>query len=164
MNTNYKKDARGFTLIELLAVIVVLAIVILMAVQAVIPQLQEAKKNVLAMEANNVIDAANTYLMNNGLSNGKLTLPVNDGAYECVDIEELIKAGQLDMDIEKYEGSVKVQKSGNIYLFTVWLHNKNEKLMVNGKGVEDNSNKNISGSDVEDYTNSFGKCTKATTT
>ena len=55
-----KKNVSGFTLIELLAVIVVLAIVILMASMAIIPRMNEARKQVFAMEANEAINAASS--------------------------------------------------------------------------------------------------------
>ena len=45
------KNERGFTLIELLAVIVVLAIVLLMGAMAVIPRMNDARKQVFAIEA-----------------------------------------------------------------------------------------------------------------
>ena len=57
------KDLRGFTLIELLAVIVVLAIIMLIAVNAVLPQMEKARRSSFAIEANGAIQAAHLVLL-----------------------------------------------------------------------------------------------------
>ena len=62
-----KKNASGFTLIELLAVIVVLAIVILMASMAIIPRMNEARKQVFSMESNEAINAASSYWLDGAI-------------------------------------------------------------------------------------------------
>ena len=54
------KNKKGFTLVELLAVIVILAVIILIAVNAVLPQMNRARKNSFADEAMNYLKAAET--------------------------------------------------------------------------------------------------------
>ena len=71
---------RGFTLVELLAVIVVLAIVMLIALQAVLPAMDSARRQTFAIEANGAIDAANTYFMSSMWVSdaGSVSLPIGN--------------------------------------------------------------------------------------
>lgn len=151
-----KKNASGFTLIELLAVIVVLAIVILMASMAIIPRMNEARKQVFAMEANEAINAASSYFMNGEVTGTGASFPVTEGGAKCVSIADLVANG--DFKGKDYEGAVRVEKHGNSYLYTISMTNK--KLQVNQKGVEgtktNDSNDNrksvdITAANVEDY-------------
>ncbi len=151
------KNERGFTLIELLAVIVVLAIVLLMGAMAVIPRMTEARKQVFAIEANTVIQAASTYFMNNALnpSADKPTLPVGSET-KCVTVATLIDSGDFDADKDKYSGIVKVTKktNSNVYLYTVNLTNKT--LMVVEAGLNDakSDNRDVTADNVVDYNSS----------
>lgn len=145
------KNTRGFTLVELLAVIVVLAIVMLAAVQAVIPRMNEARRQVFAIEANGIIDSAQTYFMNNSLmGNNTNSLPVAEGAIKCVTVATLIDNGYSDLS-KSYSGRVAVKKSGNLYIYVASL--QNGQLMVMNRGVEDTMkyNKDITSADVTDY-------------
>ncbi|MEG1892380.1 MAG: type II secretion system protein, partial [Bacilli bacterium] len=56
-------NVRGFTLIELLAVIVVLAVIMLIAVNAVIPQMNNARRQAFAIEANGLVDSAQAFVV-----------------------------------------------------------------------------------------------------
>lgn len=148
------KNERGFTLIELLAVIVVLAIVLLMGAMAVIPRMNDARKQVFAIEANTAIQAASTALMNNALnpSANKPTYPVGENVV-CITVGDLISNGDFDADAAKYFGRVLIKKqpgNSNVYLYVISM--TNGTLMVNGKGVESGNNKDITASDVEDFT------------
>lgn len=148
-NTN---NMRGFTLVELLAVIVVLAIVMLIAVQAILPQMENARKSVFALEANGAIDAAQTYFMNNSLSSGQNGFPVADGGTSCISIDDLIDKGYSDLEKGTYSGKVIVTKKANstLYLYTVYIQ-KNQTLVVAGKGNDAGYNADVVGSDVVDY-------------
>ena len=53
------KNKKGFTLVELLAVLVVLAIIILIAVNIINSRVKEAKKNAVEANANNYVKAVN---------------------------------------------------------------------------------------------------------
>ncbi len=147
------KNERGFTLIELLAVIVVLAIVLLMGAMAVIPRMNDARKQVFALEANTAIQAASTYLMNNALnpSASKQTYPVGDNVV-CIPVSTLISNGDFDADADKYSGRILVKKKANTengYLYIISM--TNGTIMVDEKGIEGGNNKDIVAANVEDY-------------
>ena len=156
---------RGFTLIELLAVIVVLAIIILIAVNAVLPQMDRARRNALAIEANSAIQAAQSYFTAGNLMGGD-TLPVGDTP-KCISISDLIKAGFYDADIETYEGSVQVTRSGNLFLYEVWIHNGEYQIIEAGVDKKTNTNKDVALDDVENYSGSwntlYNSCNKSST-
>lgn len=157
MNDN-TKNLRGFTLVELLAVIVVLAIVMLIAVQAVLPQMERARRQSFAIEANGAIDAAQTYFMSSSLTNGT-GFPSSNGNIACVTIEQLYDGGYTELDKTGYSGKVVVQKRNNIYIYYVFLE-KDKTWMVNGAGTDiaefngqynGQVNKDITENDVVDY-------------
>lgn len=156
MNENIK-NVRGFTLVELLAVIVVLAIVMLIAVNAVLPQMEKARRQSLAIEANAVIDSAQLYFMSSGLT-GTTGFPANDGGTNCVEIDYLINNGFSELDVDDYDGKVVVQKKGEIYLYYVFL-NKQNTWMIRGAGTDidfggtysGSKNESITENDVDDY-------------
>lgn len=126
-----KKNASGFTLIELLAVIVVLAIVILMASMAIIPRMNEARKQVFAMEANEAINAASSYFMNGEVTGTGASFPVSDGGCKDVTIETLISNGDFKGKKE-YTGRITVTKVGNGYVYAISM--TNGKLAVENAG------------------------------
>ena len=109
---------RGFTLIELLAVIVVLAIIILIAVNAVLPQMDKARRNALAIEANSAIQAAQSYYTSGQLMGGD-SLPTQDGSWKCIEIDKLIDNGFYDADKDNYDGLVYVKKGKTNFLFLI---------------------------------------------
>ncbi len=128
-----EKDVRGFTLVELLAVIVVLAIVMLLAVQAVFPQMIKARKNAFAIEANAAIDAATSYYMT-----ASLTENLSIGTGLCIDIQYLIDQNQFDADRTKYKGWVMIESNNSGgYVYTVTM--TNGQYYVKGAGVKETS-------------------------
>ena len=162
MNEN-TKNLRGFTLVELLAVIVVLAIVMLIAVQAVLPQMEKARRQSFAIEA------AQAYFMSSSLT-GKSDFPANEGGTSCVEISTLYTGGYTELD-QGYSGKVVVQKRGNIFLYYVFLE-KDNTWMINGAGTDQATNdstfagyngtfnEDIDEEDVYDYKSltDFAKC------
>ena len=149
---NKKFDAkRGFTLVELLAVIVVLAIVMLIALQAVLPAMDSARRQTFAIEANGAIDAANTYFMSSMWvpDAGGVTLPIGDEEV-CIGIKKLYDLGYTELNPDHYSGKVVVKKKGNNYLYTVYIQ-KDNKMMVNGEGNDGNYNVDITENNVFDY-------------
>lgn len=155
---------RGFTLIELLAVIVVLAIIILIAVNAVLPQMDRARRNALAIEANSAIQSAQSYFTAGNLMGGD-TLPVGEGSWKCISIEDLIKAGFYDADVDTYKGSVQVTRSGGLFLYKVWIHNDEYQIVGAGVDTTTNTNKDVALDDVKNYEGNwkdlYNNCDKA---
>lgn len=116
MNKLNLKNKKGFTLVELLAVIVVLAIIILIAMPSVLSSMEKARKNSFAVEANEVIRAAQTAyadaVMNGKASGNNICIPYN-----------YLKNGFLEKHDDNYNGSVLItinptsgQASYKIYL------------------------------------------------
>lgn len=110
------KNKKGFTLVELLAVIVVLAIIILIAMPSVLSSMEKARKNSFAVEANEVIRAAQTAYAD-AVMNGKVS-----GNNICISYNYL-KNGFLEKHDNNYNGSVLItinttsgQASYKIYL------------------------------------------------
>ena len=92
--------------------------------------------------------------MNNALnpSANKPTYPVGENVV-CITVGDLISNGDFDAEATKYSGRVLIKKqpgNSNVYLYVISM--TNGTLMVNGKGVESGNNKDITASDVEDYT------------
>lgn len=165
---------RGFTLIELLAVIVVLAIIILIAVNAVLPQMERARRSSFAIEANVAIDSASGYFMSAGLTGSSNGLPSTSGGTSCVTIEDLILGGYSELDNSEYRGRVVVTKGSNlttqdvpseykndysnVYFYQVWIK-KGDSMVILGEGTTTNggypvANVSIGEGDVEGLTDS----------
>ena len=138
-------DKHGFKLVELLEVIVVLAIVMLVAVQSVLPQMEKARRQTLALDAQTAIEAANTYFMNESLSTGK-GFPSAEGGKNCVSISNLIEKGYFSVK-GSYDGKVVVTKKGNVYLYSIWLHK--DQLMIINAGSNGTENTQIKATDSE---------------
>lgn len=136
------KNVSGFTLIELLAVIVVLAIVILMASMAVIPRMNEARRQVFAMEANEAINAASSHFMNGEVTGSGDSFPVSEGGCKSVTIQTLIDSGDFKGKTG-YEGTITVTKVGNGYVYAISM--TNGKLAVENAGftVENKVKKSV---------------------
>lgn len=138
------KSRNGFTLIELLAVIVVLAIIILMASMAIVPRMTEAKKQVFAVEANDAMNAAASYLLNNSIMGNKPVFPVGD-KIECITIKSMIDSGDYNADADKYKGYILVRKKANSSTYEYRITMTNGSLDVKNKGAKD-----VVASDVEE--------------
>ena len=74
-----KIKKKGFTLLELLAVIVILAVVILIAITAILPRMENARKNVLLDEAEVYLKAAKeAYVFEGGHPSGSTCMNISD--------------------------------------------------------------------------------------
>lgn len=118
---NIRKNKNGFTLVELLAVIVILAVIILIASNSVLSQMDKARKNALAIEGNTLINSAkNAY--QSAILEGKVTT-----GSACFSLEYLYKEGLFSKGKQKdnYTGSVLVapDSSGKIVTYTFWISN-----------------------------------------
>lgn len=113
-------NKKGFTLVELLSVIVILSVIVLIATNAVVPMADSARKQVLAMEANTLVKAAQTLYVQN-----------NSGNSACYSYDELINSGLIEKDDENYMGSISIEvgEDGN-YTYKIWL--SNGQYMING--------------------------------
>ena len=116
-------NKKGFTLIELLAVIVVLAIIMLLAVQAVLPQMEKARKNAFLVEAHAALDAAEAYTVQQALESGAQ----NAGSGFKVKISKLIEDNYYDARGD-YKGCVTVSYSGGKYTYTLSMGNGQYKV------------------------------------
>lgn len=140
---NLRKNKKGFTLVELLAVIVILAVVILIASNSVLSQMDRARKNVLASEGNILIESAkNAYqfgVLEGGIKNGSA----------CFSLEYLYKSGLYSKGKEKdgYTGSVLVKPEGNIVTYTYWI--SNGTFVVSGE-TGTNGNGAVSGTSASE--------------
>jgi len=163
--TSYKlkNNVRGFTLIELLAVIVVLAVVMLIAVQAIMPRMESARKQAFAIEANGLIEAAKSFIVTESLTSSSVVVDATNG--RCVEVEELVTKGYSELDVDKYSGKVMIYKTvtDNLVVYTYSVYLSNGQFMVNGKGIKDNKNYDIAEEHVEDSAVSLTEFGSSTT-
>ena len=144
-------EKKGFTLIELLAVIVVLAIVMVLAVSTVLPYIAKSRKNAFAIEANTVLDAAQSAISLIQVDNISGTSDIDQytpGTYTggktyCFTLQNLIDIGTLNSKKmtasgTKYSGKVVVSVPDNGYKYTynVWFKNANF-FVDNNEGTVD---------------------------
>ena len=121
-------NKKGFTLVELLAVIVVLAVIMLLAVNAVIPQMNKARKNAFVTEAQTFIGGAETYVLNKQMGGAAVT------DIDCVDLDDLMP--EYVEEKEGYSGIVEISglSDGNP-VYTIYV--TNGKYYINGKTSKD---------------------------
>ena len=141
-------NKKGFTLVELLAVIVVLAVIMLLAVNAVIPQMNKARKNAFVTEANAFIDAAGTYYQNAMLT-GESGISAAGG---CVDVSKLI-GEYIEKDGDDYKGHVNIaiDATTNKATYTIWLSNKQYQ-------ISEKTSAELDESVVENYSTDAAGC------
>lgn len=122
-NKNNLYNKRGFTLVELLAVIVVLAVVMLIAINSILPQIDNARKNAFGIEVLGLADSAEQYVLEQQLTNTSFIVPA---AGKCVTLTTLASKGLSDLKTEDYHGYVLVQRTGEgKYKYTVHLAKEN---------------------------------------
>ena len=131
------KNKKGFTLVELLAVIVILAVVILIAVTAVIPRMNNAKKNAFVDEAQAYVKAAQEAAVAYQVDNPGGSAPT------CVKVS--------------YLNGNYIEKKGTAYTGYITLNGSNatinlssSKYTIDGKAAN-----GLKPSDVENYKSSF---------
>ena len=112
-------NKKGFTLVELLAVIVILAVIILIAVNAVLPQMQKARKKSFADEGLSFAKAAENYYVDNQLS-----------GTQCVTVANL-KGQYVTKSDSDYVGKIIVNANddGSITGKTIYLKNSKWKIV-----------------------------------
>ena len=100
---------KGFTLIELLAVVMVLGIIALISIPSISGFLAKSKKDSLFATANNLVDTAKQYYMNNVLENDELTSPISLSVTDSANMKLLDYSGKLPSS-----GYILVDTNGNI--------------------------------------------------
>lgn len=130
------KNQKGFTLVELLAVIVILAVIILIAVNAVLPQMEKARKNAFKDEALNYMKQAATAYVDESEETAydKINVIQSDDETPetlgyCISIADL-NDGYVDKNDSNYAGVVLL-KSDNDANFdkVIYAKNKNYKVV-----------------------------------
>jgi prepilin-type N-terminal cleavage/methylation domain-containing protein len=103
------KNKRGFTLVELLAVIVVLAILMLIATNNVLPMIEKAKKGAFATTANQLLDSAMNMQMYLNLSSAS----ANDNSL-CTTPDNLIANNYVDkITTSSYTGTIYIGREAD---------------------------------------------------
>ncbi len=125
-------NKKGFTLVELLSVIVILSVVVLIATNAVVPMMNDAKKQVLATEANKFMLAAQNLYVKNQAS-----------GTVCYSYSEVIDSGLIEKNDDSYTGSFLIESNGEgKYSYKIWLSN--------GVNLVDGKSPDVSSQDVID--------------
>ena len=163
MLNNNQNNVRGFTLIELLAVIVVLAIVMLIAVNAVLPKVEEARKRSFSVEVNGLIKSAQQYVITDVATNGTVIPTIsslNPTGGKCYTVQQLVASGDSGLNASKYKGKVLVYKKNNQIFYQVSLTNNKYMVLAKGMTVTGTSsnpvpaNVEVTINDVQDYVSS----------
>ena len=137
-------NKKGFTLIELLAVIVVLAILMLVAVQNIFPMIANARANSFISTVENIRDSANNKYMSDMLTT------ISRGE-KCYTVAQLVKQSYVSVDQNNIIGAVCVQEgtSGNSQYKLLIYDKANGYLYstgLNGNATTDASPNYITGS------------------
>ncbi len=129
-----KSLKKGFTLVELLSVIVILAVVVLIATNAVVPMMSSARKQVLATEANLMLGSAKTLYTQDGGTGDK-----------CYSFQDLKDAGLIEKEDEGYNGSFLIESKDGGYSYKIWLSN--------GTNLIEDKAPDVTSDDVTDSSN-----------
>ncbi len=130
------KEVKGFTLVELLAVIIVLAIIMLIAVNSVLPIMNQARQGTFASSANIILEAVETAVIAD---------EINQKKFDCYSVSYLvtnnyikkIKANATD----GFTGYVTVTRtlvSGNTtnYSYGIFLEDHKNSFKLSKATVE----------------------------
>ena len=138
------KNKKGFTLVELLAVIVILAVIILIAVNAVLPQMNRARKNSFADEAMNYLKAAETKYVEGALNT------TTEGSTVTIGVDTDLNGAYVSKTKGSYKGNITLtiattgDNAGNVTNKSINLTDCKKYMIVNGSGT-------IEGTDVQAY-------------
>ena len=102
-------NKKGFTLVELLAVIVILAVIILVAMNAVIPQMENARKSSFETEIQTFAKAAETYFTKAAMTDSSV---LTTGG--CVSVAYL-RENYVNKADSKYLGAACI-KDNKVYI------------------------------------------------
>jgi len=150
------KNNKGFTLVELLAVIVILAVIILIAVNAVIPQMNKARKNSFVDEVAVYAQAAEKAYVSDQINDSD---PVT-----CFTIggsgENELNGNYVKKADSQYKGKVILNADGS--LNTIYLKNKNY-MIIGGTQAKANTKtgESADSNSVKDFSTATGGWTSA---
>ncbi len=111
-----KLNKNGFTLVELLAVIVILALLIVVVANSVLPAMNNSKQSALKTYAQRVIQAAKSNCMSAVMLNGGE--PSSDVNNCGNDSKKLNHKKVMGVDATEYSVAIYVTKSGDTYSVT----------------------------------------------
>lgn len=134
-----KNNKKGFTLVELLAVIVVLAIIMLIAVNSVLPLITDARKGAFESSVKIIFEGAENAFTKDMMLGGTEI----KNKEKCYDISYLVTNGyitKITADNANYVGYVKISEQGGIYDYKI-VNNKDNYEVTNSK--EKNSKDDI---------------------
>lgn len=116
----FKLNKKGFTLVELLAVIVILALLIVITANTILPMMNNSKKNAMVVYANRVLNAASSMYQADSISQG-----VEES--QIYSIEKL-------MNQKDYYGCIEVSYNvdSESYEYTFFMLSPNDKLKLEG--------------------------------
>ncbi len=109
-----KLNKNGFTLVELLAVIVILALLIVVVANSVLPALNNSKQSALKTYAQRVIQAAKSNCMSAVMLNGGTLDEKNCGT----STSKLNHEKVMGVAATEYSVAINVTKSGDKYSVT----------------------------------------------
>lgn len=117
-----KLNKKGFTLIELLAVIVVLAILMLVAVQNIFPMIANARANSFVSTVENIRDAANNKYVSDLLKD-----PRRDE--KCYSVKTLVAQSYVSVDDTNIIGAVCVKEGAGNNAFKILVYDFNNRYV-----------------------------------
>lgn len=121
-------NKKGFTLVELLAVIVILAVIILVAMNAVIPQMEKNRKSAFVTEAETYINAAKTWYTAESMKGTQKN---------CVNVTALTNEFVEKTGGDDYKGNVQISYDATTKKTTYTISISNGKYMISGKTLEE---------------------------
>ena len=138
-------NKKGFTFIELLAVIVILGIVTVIATQAILPYMKNAKRDAFATEASSIIlsakNAVDMYNLNKLEIGNDNNSCIKDNIM-CFTVEELIDSGLYNGDKNKYSGKVQLNlENENNIISALYFQKGTEYNIVSSYATDFSKNK-----------------------
>ena len=152
------KNNKGFTLVELLAVIVILAVIILIAVNAVIPQMNKAKKNSFIDEVAVYAQAAEKAYVSDQISDSNPITCFTVGSSGANELNgNFVKKADT-----QYKGKVLLNSDGS--LKKIYLKNKNYMVVaatqakVDAKTGDDATANSVKTYKASDWDSTYAAC------
>ena len=148
---------KGFTLVELLAVIVILALVALIATPIILNVINDAKKQAALESLKGYIDGAEKAIMMNKV-NEDSTFPKADenGCYDLKQLDEKINIKgtkpKIDSDAKVCFQNGEATSISGLAFGGYNVEYKNGKYLINGKVVEKDDKKELTGIASKEYT------------